>query len=114
MEITSSLTYTGAFYEESVGSISFYIRRESGARIVVFSNTGCEADLQSYGSYININNINIPQKYRSQTSGMMGNFNGIAGDDTTIPREFSINFLYLLFCMHMLSCLCPPLTDYTL
>ena len=101
MEITGSLTYTGAFYEESVGGISFYIRRELGARIAVFSNTGCEAGLQSYGSYININNINIPQKYRSQTSGMMGNFNGIAGDDTTIPSEFSINFLFACICFRV-------------
>ena len=107
MEITSSLTYTGAFYEESVGGISFYIRRESGARIVVFSNSGCEALLWSRGSYIDIN-INIPQKYRSQTSGMMGNFNGIAGDDITIPREFSINSCTCYFaCMCFCVCVLP-------
>ena len=106
MKITT-LTYTGAFYEESVDGISFYIRRESGARIIVFSNSGCEADLQSYGVFINIY-INIPQKYRSQTSGMMGNFNGIAGDDTTIPREFSINSCTCYFaCMCFCVCVLP-------
>ena len=90
MEITSSLRHTRAFYAEAVDGISFYIRRERRRRIRVFSNTGCAALLESNGRFINIR-LSMPQKYMSQTSGMMGNFNGVAGDDTTTPREFCVD-----------------------